>query len=128
MSRSSARRGQTEPLAALAAVFAVGIAVSLYAGAVPDLVERPDGAAETTLSRVYRNATTAGVVVPGDLPDARSAGPPGKNVNVTLTAGPVELASGPTRPPDAANATRPVGVRVEEGDVEPGRLSVGVWT
>jgi hypothetical protein len=128
MSRSSARRAQTEPLAALVAVLVVGVAVSLYAGALPDVRERHDDVAETTLSRVYRNVSHTGVVAPDRFLDATFAGPPGYAVNATLSTDHVELRRGPSPPPGSANASRPVGVDLGDGSVVRGRLSVEVWT
>lgn len=128
MSRSSARRGQTEPLAALAAVLAVAIGVSVYAGALPNTGEHPRRTAETTLTRVYEEASHAGVVSPDRFQAASLAGPAGYDVNATLSLTDVEVSRGPVPPADAANASRPVSVRVDDGSVRSGRLSVEVWT
>lgn len=128
MSRSSGRRGQTEPLAALAAVFAVGVAVSLYAGALPVPAERSDDVAETTLSAVYRDVSSGGTVLPDRAESRPLSGPAGYEINITLSAGTVRVRRGPQRPPSATNATRSVGVRTGPGTVRAGRLSVGVWT
>jgi len=128
MSRSSGRRGQAEPLAALAAVFAVGLAVSLYAGALPTREERPDDVAESTLSSVYADLSQGGVVDPARAETGPLRGPPGYAVNLSLSAGPVRLARGPPRSAAATNASRPVAVRTSPGRVRAGRLSVGVWT
>lgn len=127
VSRWSERRGQTEPLAALVAVLAVGVAVSLYAGAVPDLRERPDGVAETTLSRVHQNVSSVGVVVPDRLAAAPELAPAGYRMNVSLSTTEFDYRYGPTAPPDGTSAGRRVGVGLENGTTVPGRLTVEVW-
>ena len=136
MSRSSVRegaagghrpRGQVEPVAALAAVLVVGIALSTYAGLLPGTAGTTGGTADATLTRAYGTVTETGVVVPGRLRAATDVAPPGHGVNVTLSVGSLHLHAGPTPPPSAERATRRASVRVGPGAVRPGHLSVEVW-
>lgn len=124
-------RGQASPVAALAALFAVCAGLSLYAtvlgGSVPAV--GTGGVADPTLSRVHEAATAGGVTDPGRLPDAATHGPDGRRLNVTLSVGDDRWTAGPAVPSDARDrASRLVGVRLAPGDVEPGRLSVVVWS
>jgi CHASE1-domain containing sensor protein len=139
MSRSSAReaadrpdaaRGQTEPLAALAALFAVCAAVTLYVGVLGDVTPGSDrDLASPTLDRVHDAVTTAGVAVPDRLSAAPAAGPDGYRVAATLTVADREWRVGPTPPPRATDvAVRSVGVRIVPGRVRAGRLRVVVWS
>ena len=129
MSRSSTRRGQTEPLAVLAALFAVGAGLTLYAGVVDTSLgqrEAPD--ADPTLDRVHSAVTENGVVDPSALDAALAAAPDGHRVRATLTADGREWTAGPETPPDARSASRTVSVRVAAGKVRVGRLGVVVWS
>lgn len=126
MSRSSAR-GQTEPLAALVAVAAVCLALSLYAGALdsalPGASDRD--VARVTLDRVDRNLSPAGVVRPSRI-DAAAA-PEGYHLNLTLAAGGARWAVGPTPPRTADTARDGVPVRLGPARIRPGVLRVAVW-
>ncbi|RXK48484.1 DUF7285 family protein [Halorientalis pallida] len=129
MSRSSGRRGQVEPLAAIVAVFALGVGLTVYAGAVDDALPgtEPRNVAQPTLSAVEDTVETAGVVRPGRLDGTKSAAPAGRRLNVTLTAGDRRWSRG-TSPPDSAQlASTRVSVGLESGRVQPGRLTVRVW-
>lgn len=139
-------RGQVEPFAALAAVLAVGLAISLYAGVLADAAPGASDrtVAETTLDRVARSASDGSVVVPDRIPEALAVTPDGYRVNVTLAAGGTTLRAGPTPPesadltqPESADPTQPesadratrrVSVRLAPGNVRPGRLTVVVWS
>lgn len=130
MSSSSARRGQTEPLAALAAVFVVGLALTGYAatrsavGPPPTQRER----ARPTLYDVAADLTAGAVAVPGHLAAAATgAAPPGYAVNVTLRAAGRSWHFGEPTPRRADAATRLLPVRLAPGRVRPGRLRVVVW-
>lgn len=123
-------RAQTSPVAALAALFAVCAGVSLYAtvlgGAIP-VVDR--GVADPTLDRVRDGASDGGVVAPARLAEARDRGPAGRRLNVSLAADGREWHVGPAVPPRVTDrADRLVSVRLGPGRVEPGRLSVAVWS
>ena len=122
------RRGQTEPLAALVALFAVCAGVSLYAtvlgGALP-VADRD--LSDPTLERVRDAATRAGVVRPDALSTAVDAGPDGYGVNATLSAADRRWSEGPPVPARADRASRSVSVHLDPGRIAPGHLTVRVW-
>lgn len=125
----SAREGQVEPLAALAAVAVVALALAAYAGAfeasVPGTADR--NVAEDAADRVERAVTVGGVVRRSRLTPERIApvGPEGYHVNVTLD-GPLWTShAGPTAPATADVASRRVSVRAD--GVVPAQLEVRVW-
>lgn len=126
----SSGRAQTEPLAALIAVAAVAIGLSLYAGVLEDVLDDPPQRdhAEPALDRVERTVAPAGVVRPNRLDDALASGPDGYRLNVTVTADGRRWSKGPD-PPSATvdRAVRRVSVAVEPSEVEPGELRVVVW-
>jgi hypothetical protein len=131
MRRSSAReRCQTEPFAALAAVFVVALALSVWAGVfegtLPGPVDR--NVAEPTADRVERALTVAGVVRPDRTESLHGTGAEGYELNVTLTADDERWSFGPAAPGTADVATRRVSVYTDPGAVSPGRLEVRVWT
>jgi hypothetical protein len=130
MSRSSARRAQTEPLAALAAVVVVGLALGLYAdvltGVTPGEARAPT--ADATLQRVHEAVTEGGVAVPGRLDRTHDVPPPGHQLNVTLSTGTRQWTTGPEPPSRAEAARRQTAVRVDEWAAPTGRLSVVVWS
>ncbi|MFC6988060.1 hypothetical protein ACFQJD_03745 [Haloplanus sp. GCM10025708] len=129
MSRSSARRAQVEPTAALAAVLVVCAGVGLYAdvlhGAMP---ESDREIAPPTLARVYDTVAPDGVVAPSRLADGHDAGPAGYRRNLSVRAGGEQWGVGPTPPPTAEGASRLVSVRLGPARVVPGRLRVEVWS
>jgi hypothetical protein len=133
MSSSSTRerRGQTSPLAALAAVFAVCAGVSVYATALGGVLpaDAPRDVADATLSRTYAAVSDGGVTTPSDLDAATDVAPEGYRTAVTLVADDERWTVGPTPPPsDRVDvATRVVGVRLGPGRVVRGRLRVAVW-
>jgi hypothetical protein len=129
MSRSSARRGSVEPVAALVAVFAVCAGVSIYAGVLDDA--RPAAGrdvAEPTLRRVHDAVGDSTVADPDAVETAAREGPDGYRTNVTLRVAGRRWAAGPTPPTDSDGATRPVSVRLAPGRVRAGTLGVEVWT
>lgn len=129
MSRSSGCRAAVEPVAALVALFAVCVGVSLYAG-VLDAALDPTArdVAPAARDRVHEAVTdAAGVADPDELGNALVAGPTGYNVNATLSTGGDRWSVGPTAPPGASTAHRPVSVRVGPGEIRSGRLRVVVW-
>lgn len=128
MSRSSAR-GAIEPTAALVAVTAVALGLSVYAGVLDGAMADATGTrnrAAATADGVERHITTAGVVSPDRFASVREAIPPGYGGNVTVVSA-QRWAVGPTPPPSADAATRLVSVRVGPGTVRRGRLTVWVW-
>jgi hypothetical protein len=146
MSRSSARerrewaagsrssgtddRAQVEPLAALAAVFAVCVGLALYGGVLSSVTPGTErDLARPTLDRVHDRLSTGGVAVPGRLDAARAVGPDGYDLNLSVTAADRRWTAGPEPPASAHDAaTRTTGVRLTPGRVAPGRLRVVVWT
>jgi hypothetical protein len=130
MSRSWARRGQTEPLVALGAVVAVCLGLSLYVtvldGALPGSRDR--AVAQHAADRVERASSVAGVVRPSRLAEAREHAPAGYESNVTLVVDDRRWTVGPARPNGTTTVTRRVSVHEKPGTVSPGRLRVVVWT
>lgn len=125
---ASRDRGQTEPLAALAALLAVGIGLALFAGAAAEVPGGSDRSlAEPALERAAATAVESGGVAPKDLPSPSTVAPDGFEANVTLLFDGRARHVGPTPPPHADRASRPVTVRVGPGDQRPGRLVVEVW-
>ena len=129
MSRWSTRRAQTEPIAALVAVLAVGVGLTAYAGVLGAALDPLDrNAARPALDRVHDEVTADGVVRPSLLDAGVAAGPDGYRINVTVTVDGERRAAGPTVPPNADRADRPAGVALEPGVVRPGRLRVAIWS
>ncbi|WP_440008819.1 DUF7285 family protein [Halomicrococcus sp. SG-WS-1] len=128
MRRWSPDRGQTEPLVALVAVFAVAVGLATYAGTLSSaLPEAERNHARDVLPEVEAAATTNGVVDPATLRSALAAGPDGPSLAVTLSTAGERWHAGPEAPPDAETASTTVSVRVAPGAVRPGRLQVAVW-
>jgi hypothetical protein len=130
----SRRRGQVEPLAALAALFAVTVGLSLYAGALGMATPEPgrEPAASNTLDTVAGAAAApTGVVQPGRLDGAVAAVPAQLRVKASLRFGAGTICAGPPLPDrtatDTERAARRVGVRRSPGQVAVGRLRVVVW-
>jgi hypothetical protein len=125
----SSDRGQTFPLAALAALLVVCVALSAYAGAldaaVPPAAERDRST--PALLRVLGEVRPGAVALPGRLGETDH--PAGVRVNVTLRAGGRAWHAGPVPPRDAppGGATRRLPVRVETDNVSSGRLRVVAW-
>jgi hypothetical protein len=129
MSRSSGRRGQVEPTAALVVLLAVCGAVTTYAVAVDGAAPDTDrDVAEPTLDRVVSALESGGVVDPDALGRASHHAPRGYRLNVTVAAAGRRWRVGPTPPPTARVAWRPVGVRLGPARIRPGRVRVEVWT
>jgi hypothetical protein len=131
--RRSSDSGQTEPLAALVALAAVCLGVTLYAGVLDGAVrESPEtrDVAGTTLDRVHRTVATAGVIDAGGIADATATGlggPPGWQVNATLRSPSFEWQYGSAPPPEADRASRRVAVDRGNGRIRSGVLRVAVW-
>ncbi|NHX35644.1 MULTISPECIES: DUF7285 family protein [Halolamina] len=129
-SRSSApERGQASPTAALVAVAAVGLGLSLYATVFAGVAPTADRElAEPTLSRVHDVVAPAGVATAERLDDARAAGPAGWSVRVELRAGSQRWSAGDVPPPGSEfrTAGRHVPVRTAPGRVRAGWLRVVV--
>lgn len=146
----SRRRAQTEPLAALVAVAAVCLAVSLYSGFLTSLVtdqgsDREVG--DATVERIWHHVSADGVfdATQTDLQTDFDEGilPRGHSVTLSITyvgeEGYLESAGtaafGPdgtelddAGPPQGAERfERPVPVKLGPGDVRPGTFEVVVW-
>ena len=135
MSSSStpeARRGQTTPVVALVALFAVCAGVSLYATTLVDVTPTGTGnaLAEPTLDRVYDATSEGGVVSPTGLSRAERVGPDGYRVAVAVTTDDGRCTAG-DRPPAGSGgvdtATLTVAVSTAYVRVVLGRLRVRVW-
>jgi hypothetical protein len=127
--RRSSGRGQVEPLAALAAVFAVSVGLAMYAGVLDDAIPtQPESETpQAVLDTVHRSLSSAGVSTPTRLDRAMGTVPNGWHANVTLTAGGQQWQRGQTPPSDATRETRRVSVRLAPHRIEPGQLRVVVW-
>jgi hypothetical protein len=130
LGRCATSRAQVEPLAALAAVFAVCVGLVLYAGVLSSAtLETGRDLAEPTLDRVSDRISTGGVAVPDRLDAATAVGPAGYELNLSVTAADRRWSVGPAPPQSATDtASRSTGVHVLPGRVEPGRLRVVVWS
>ena len=130
--RETARRGQTTPIVALVALFAVCAGVSLYATTLVDVTPTGTGnaLAEPTLDRVYDATSEGGVVSPVVLSRTERVAPDGYRVAVAVTTENGRWTNG-TRPPTGSEgvdtAARPVAVSTGNGGVLWGRLRVWVW-
>ncbi|WP_115862822.1 DUF7285 family protein [Halorussus litoreus] len=126
-------RAQVEPLAALTAVFAVGIALSAYAGVLDAALPSADrNLADPTVERAERAVAETGVVDPDELRAGLRAGPDDYRLNLTLAAAGQSWHAGPTPPSRADNPTHTaelaVSVRIAPGKIRPGTLRAEVWT
>lgn len=126
-----AERGQVEPLAALAAVFALTVGLGLYTGALHAAVPTPtdDELAPTALDAIVGTASgPTGVIDPERLPAALAAGPDRHRTNATLAAAGRHWAVGPPLPGEASDrARRRVAVDVGPNRTAVGGLRVVVW-
>ena len=122
----SSGRGSVEPIAALAAVFALGLGLTVYAGTLHDTRPTDDRrVAQTVLASLQRDAAMLGTLEPARL---RRAEPPANwSANVTLVTGDGRWVHGEVPPPRARRASEQVAVRRAPGRVVPGRLEVAVW-
>lgn len=126
--RAAVGRGQVEPLAALAALFAVSVGLSTYALVVADAGGPSDrDVAGPALAAVDDAVTVHGSVRPDRLGRALEAGPTGKRLNATVRADGDEWTVGPPVADHGDRASQRVSVRLEPGHVRPGRLRVVVW-
>lgn len=122
-------RGQVEPLAALAAILAVGAALTIYGGVLSDIRDGGDDreTVEIALDNAADKLTVAGVAHPQRLSRTGEAAPDGWQINVTLRGDGTVRQVGPEPPPDAERASRPIGVRTGPGRVGAGELRVVLW-
>jgi|AntRauTorcE11898_2_1112593.scaffolds.fasta_scaffold01155_4 hypothetical protein len=124
------RRGQASPTAALAAVAAVGIGLSLYASIFAGAVPTADrDVATPTLTAVHEVVAPTGVAEPERIDAAVDAGPTGWSLRIELRAGPQQWTAGTAPRPESTiqSAGRRVPVRTSPGQVEFGWLRVVVY-
>jgi hypothetical protein len=130
MSRSSGRRGQVEPIAAIVAVFAVGAGLAIYAGVIdarlPGTTDR--NVARPVLDRATATLGNASVVRPDRFGRVVTVVPAGYRVNATLQTADRRWQLGPPVPRRADTASRRLSVKLAPGVVRPGRLTVRVWS
>ena len=121
-------RGQVEPFAALAAVFALCLGLSTYAIVLSDTQQTTDrDVAGPTLVSVHDALSVRGIVHPSNLSRARLHAPTNGHLNATLSINTRRWSVGPLPPPTADRAARHVSVRLGPGRIRAGRLSVVVW-
>lgn len=146
--QSSTDRGGTEPLAALISVAVLCAALSVYAGFASLALSDSDDTARdrATLEAVWDGTNERGILELGTerLTDRLDSGvlPRGLRVAVRVTVvgegGYLETVDEATFdgdgrpavlevPPSADVDARPVPVRLDDGEVRPGRLTVEVW-
>lgn len=127
---ASGSRGQVEPLAAIAAVLAVGAGLALYAGAVDDVFgdDSDRETADIVLDRAIDALSDTAVVEPDRIDRMGDIAPAGWHLNVTVRARGVNRSVGPIPPPAAERTSERVGVRTGLGTIDPGRVRVVVWT
>lgn len=121
-------RGQVEPLAALAALFAVTVGLSTYALVLADTSAPTDrDVARPALAAVHDQVTVQGAAHPTRLGRALDHGPAGTRLNVSLTTSDERWAVGPESAVHGDRASRRVSVRLGPGRVRAGSLRVVVW-
>lgn len=143
-------RGGTEPLAALVSVAAICVAISIYAGFASVTLSdttNDSGVDRATLDTVWTAVSEDGLFDTTTALDTTvepETLPRGYHTRVTITrvgadghlvtvgeavfddrGTVVETAIDP--PPDSQSRERPVPIRIRDGDVRPGKLTVEVW-
>lgn len=123
-----ANRGLVEPLAALAALFAVCVGLSTYAVVLAGVDAPTDrDIAGPALATVHDDVTVRGVVDPARLGSALDNTPTGYRLHVSVRTDERQWAVGPPAPSRGDRASRRVSVRLGPGRVRAGRLQVVVW-
>lgn len=130
--RTRRSRAQVEPLAALAALFAVCVGLSLYTLVLVDASAPADrDLAGPTLTAVEDAVSHRGVVLPTRLDQAVDHAPSGYSLNVTLATDDRRWTVGPSPSSsdaiDGDRASRVVSVRLGPGRIRVGTLHVVVW-
>lgn len=127
---SSSARAQVEPLAALVAVFALGVGLSVYVGALdatlPALSTERERA-PTALDRFVSASSSLGSIHPPLDRAGETARPTGYELNATLRTTAHTWGVGPPTVNASECARRRVSVRSGPGRVRAGRLEVCVW-
>lgn len=118
-------------MSALAAVLAITMVLSLYAGVYDDTIptRTDEPSVASTTDRLLHALTTGAVIDPTALTHATidAAIPESIAVAVTVYTHHHRWSVGPTPPDHATRTVRTVPVRVE-GEVHIGHLQVVVWT
>lgn len=126
----SSVRGQTEPLAALVAVFALGVGLSLYVGVLDSTFQTLAADSEITpiaADKLVSETSSFGTLQPPIDEGVRASRPSGYRMNATVHAAGSDWAGGPPRANGADCVDRQVSVRTSPGNVRPGQLEVCVW-
>ena len=123
-----ANRGLVEPLAALAALFAVCVGLSTYAVVLADADSPSErDVAPPALDAVHDDVTVRGVVDPARVDRAVDSEPTGSRLNASIRTDERVWAVGPPASLHGDRASRRVSVRVGPGRVRWGGLRVVVW-
>lgn len=121
-------RGQTEPIAAIVAVLAIGVGLALYAGVAADQQPDTEGTdAEATMERVTADLLEDGVLDPNGWIRPERYERPGESVRISTEWKQGTTHYGPDPPPDADVARRPVTLSAIDGVQYSGVLIVKVW-
>jgi hypothetical protein len=119
-----------EPLAALVAVFALGVGLSLYVGVLDSTVAIATDDTELTpaaTDALENEASSFGVIRPPIENAVERAQPSGRALNASLRTERSTWHGGPPRDGSMDCETRSVSVRTAPGRVRPGRLEVCTW-
>lgn len=128
--RSSSDRAQTEPIAALVAVFALGVGLSLYAGVLDSTLPSLTDDSELTpiaTEKLVTESSSFGIVDPPIEDAVAAARPTGHAMNATLRSGSSSWRGGPPDVEGSDCVIREVSVRTAPGIVRPGDLEVCLW-
>lgn len=123
-------RGQTEPLAALVAVFALGAGLSLYVGMLDStlpLLATESEITPTAADRFLSEVSSSGAVRPPITGATEAARPNGYIMNATVRTEAGSWHGGAPIPESANCVRRGAAVRVAPGTVRPGSLEVCTW-
>jgi hypothetical protein len=127
---SSSDRGQTEPLAALVAVFALGLGLSLYVGVLDSTLLSLSDEREitpTAADRLVSESSSFGILDPPIAAHVAASRPRGHELNATVRAEGSAWTGGPPRVGSIDCTERSVSVRTAPGRIRPGQLEVCVW-
>lgn len=127
---SSPDRAQTEPLAALVAVFALGLGLSLYVGILDStlpLLSNDREITPTAADRFIAESSSFGALDPPIADSVAASRPSGYRLNATVRAEGSVWNGGPPRTDSADCTTRSISVRTVPGRIRPGRVEVCTW-
>lgn len=129
---SSSDSGQTEPLAALVSVFALGVGLSLYVGVLDStlpLLSTESEMAPIAADRFLAESSSFGVLEPPIADAVTASRPTGYELNATVRTETGVWTGGPARDAvsDPECIDRSVSVRTAPGQVRLGRAEVCVW-